>query len=368
MKQKLVLLLSTLLCSALVTFSQSDIPCEKLLQRGVPKMAVNDGAKILDDSTKVQLERKIRDYYDKTSIPIVVATIDTLNGYERSDYATSLFRCWGIGNSTTNLGVLLFISYKDHAMEVRTGNGIEFVLTDVRARYVIDEMRPLFRAGQNPQAITAGVDKIISILGVMSWADREELRKAEEAAKKANREKITNGLLQILLYVGMVGALIALLYMIAKWRRLLRLRKQMKLLILSTTNEIVTGEAMLEKLWLAYEKAPTWAQKEAHEHIHVSKGHFNEARVQINNAKGFVKDNPVMAENWLRKAHDLIQKSFQNFQTADTKLGEKIKQYRVEAPLQAALAQNVVQEGIAYIGDLESRGYRLPTASGSLKN
>src|ERR1700748_3104552 len=57
---------------------------------------VGDGANILSDTTRADLDQKLAALETKTSRQLVVVTLPSLQGYEISDYGYQLRRNWGI--------------------------------------------------------------------------------------------------------------------------------------------------------------------------------------------------------------------------------------------------------------------------------
>ena len=60
---------------------------------------VADYAGVLSEETKSEIVQKNDVLYQETGAQIVVATVDSLNGEEISDYAYDLFSAWGIGSA-----------------------------------------------------------------------------------------------------------------------------------------------------------------------------------------------------------------------------------------------------------------------------
>lgn len=110
--------------------------------------AVYDDAGLLSPEQKTSLEQKLIHYADSTSTQIVVATINTTNGEEIGYYATHWAHKWGIGQADKDNGVLILVAKDDKKMTIRTGYGIEHMLTDALSRRIIENiMKPRFREG-----------------------------------------------------------------------------------------------------------------------------------------------------------------------------------------------------------------------------
>ena len=110
--------------------------------------SVYDDAGLLTPDQKTQLEQKLIQYADSTSTQIVVATILTTNGEDIGYYATNWAHKWGIGQADKDNGVLILVAKDDRRMTIRTGYGMEHILTDALSRRIIEtNMAPHFREG-----------------------------------------------------------------------------------------------------------------------------------------------------------------------------------------------------------------------------
>ena len=91
---------------------------------------VYDGAKVLSEETEQYILKYSHELESKTGAQIVVVTISSLEGLSLEEYATELFRQWGIGDSKKNNGVLLLCAVNDRQFRVEVGYGLEGDLPD----------------------------------------------------------------------------------------------------------------------------------------------------------------------------------------------------------------------------------------------
>ena len=81
-------------------------------------------------------------------------------------YSIRVAEAWKIGRKGQDNGVLFLIAKDDRKLRLEVGYGLEGVLTDVTARRIIAEnVAPLFRQNQYAAGITAGVDRVIAVVG-----------------------------------------------------------------------------------------------------------------------------------------------------------------------------------------------------------
>ncbi|MFP4161045.1 MAG: TPM domain-containing protein, partial [Ectothiorhodospira sp.] len=83
-------------------FAQREIP-----PKPSEETSVYDEADILSSSEEQQLEQKLINYADTTSIQIVIATIESLQGEYEGVYAPEWAQEWGIGQSEEDNGLLV---------------------------------------------------------------------------------------------------------------------------------------------------------------------------------------------------------------------------------------------------------------------
>ena len=120
--------------------------------------SVYDYANLLVSSERKLLEERISKYYDSTSTQILIATVNKIND-DISLYATEWAHKWGIGQKDKGNGIFILISKDDHKVTIRTGYGVEHLLTDALCRRIIERnMIPYFKKGY----FYAGLDKALT--------------------------------------------------------------------------------------------------------------------------------------------------------------------------------------------------------------
>lgn len=128
-----------------------------------PNRLVNDYTQTLSGQQIEQLEQKLVAFDDSTSTQIAVVLINSLEGYDVSDYGVRLAESWGIGGAKNNNGVLVLVSLGDRKVTIQTGYGVEGALPDAIAKRIIErEIKPNFKAGDYFAGLDAGTDAIIS--------------------------------------------------------------------------------------------------------------------------------------------------------------------------------------------------------------
>jgi len=136
------------------TFSQS------IIAKPSPATLVTDLAGVLTPEQKQALENKLVAIDDSSSNQIAVVIIPSLDGYPKEEYATKLFRDWGIGGKKNN-GILLLIAINDREIKIEVGYGLEGAIPDITAINIIDNyIKPAFKAGNYYEGIDQATDNI----------------------------------------------------------------------------------------------------------------------------------------------------------------------------------------------------------------
>jgi uncharacterized protein len=173
----LVLLLAAGLFGLAATARAQDYPPR-------PDGPVYDGANILSEGTKAQLDQQLRAYNKETGRAIIVATVPSLGGASIESYATTLYTDkWGIGGAQRDAGLLLLIAPTERKMRIEVGYGLHGYFGGIMAGRVInDVIAPRFKEGNFDAGVTDGVNAILAHLA-KSPADAVAIEEAAKAAK-----------------------------------------------------------------------------------------------------------------------------------------------------------------------------------------
>jgi uncharacterized protein len=149
---------------------------QEVLPRPNPPRLVTDQAGVLSASELQSLEQKLVALDDSSSNQIAVVLIKTLNDRPVEEYATKLFREWGIGNKKTNNGVLLLVAVDDRKIRIETGYGLEGAIPDITADEIIrNVIRPEFKQ----QNYYKGLDNAVDALAKAAVGEYKVARKKD---------------------------------------------------------------------------------------------------------------------------------------------------------------------------------------------
>ena len=160
LKVKTFFALVITLLSFCVSFAQYKIPSKPDFQT-----SVYDYINLLTKTEKKSLEDKLIRYSDTTSTQIVIATISSTNG-ENIDYlGTKWAHSWGIGQANEDNGVFILLAKDDRKISIKTGYGVEHLLTDAMSKRIIErDIIPYFKQNNYYGGLNRGTDAIFEVL------------------------------------------------------------------------------------------------------------------------------------------------------------------------------------------------------------
>jgi uncharacterized protein len=168
---------------------------QNIIAKPNPATLVTDVAGVLTPEQKQALEKKLVAIDDSSSNQIAVVIIPTLDGYPKEEYATKLFRDWGIGNKKTNNGVLLLVAINDRQIRIEVGYGLEGAIPDITALNIIDnDIKPAFKAGNYYEGINKATDNIA----------KAAVGEYKVAKAKKSKSKGSGGFLIILIIIFLI--------------------------------------------------------------------------------------------------------------------------------------------------------------------
>ena len=144
---------------------------------------VLDQANIIDDATEAALTQRLLAFETANQRQFVIVTLNSLDGYEISDYGYQLGRHWALGDAEENDGIILIVAPNERAMRIEVGYGLEGTMPDGLAFDIVEEMKPFFRANDFSGGIAHGADRIIRQLELPPDQAAEAVRKAEAAQR-----------------------------------------------------------------------------------------------------------------------------------------------------------------------------------------
>ena len=171
MKRYILAFAASILCC----IAASAIP-----SRPNPARLVNDLADLFTDVQERELEKVLVAFDDSTSNQIAVVTVNDLEGYDASEYATRIGLDWGVGSEKFDNGIVILVKPKTSTsgqVFIAVGYGLEGAVPDAYAKRIINnEMIPRFMEND----YYGGVQDACEVLMKLASGEISELREYED--------------------------------------------------------------------------------------------------------------------------------------------------------------------------------------------
>lgn len=129
---------------------------------------VNDYAELLDDASEARVVAQLEALEKDTGIEMTVLTLSSQDMFAPDitleKFATGLFNEWGIGDKTSNDGVLVLIMKTDRAMRIELGGSYGRDWDRAAARVIDRSFLPAFKEDRYRDGIEAGVTDTINTI------------------------------------------------------------------------------------------------------------------------------------------------------------------------------------------------------------
>lgn len=186
-----------LIASILLSIASYAIP-----DRPYPQRLVNDYADIFTPAQETRLEQMLVAFDDSTSNQIAVVTVNDLEGYAASEYATRIGLEWKVGSEKFDNGIVLLVKPKtrDSAGQVfiAVGYGLEGAIPDAYAMRIIDnELIPHFMEND----YYAGVESACEVLMKLASGEISDPREIDEDLEDA-------AIFVLIFFIGLVVILV----------------------------------------------------------------------------------------------------------------------------------------------------------------
>ena len=158
-----------LLAAALTAFAQPSTwepTSEGLAPIPALHARVTDETATLSATDRQALETKLADWEQRSGNQLVVLLVPSTKPEPIEAYSIRVAEAWKIGRKGQDNGALFVVAKDDRKMRIEVGYGLEGVLTDATSRRIIaEDVAPLFRQNRFAAGISAGVDRIIAVVG-----------------------------------------------------------------------------------------------------------------------------------------------------------------------------------------------------------
>ncbi|MFT3751915.1 MAG: TPM domain-containing protein [Paludibacter sp.] len=120
---------------------------------------------IIKQETVDQINTILDSLKSQTGAEVAVVVVNSIGQADYFNFATELFKHWGIGKKKQDNGLLILFVLDQKKVKIETGYGLEGILPDaICARIRIQTMNPEFKNGNYDAGLLAGVQRISSII------------------------------------------------------------------------------------------------------------------------------------------------------------------------------------------------------------
>lgn len=148
----------------------------------VPPNYVVDLAGVLDDATERRLNAYLRELKQKTTVQMVVLTLQSLDGEDIEGFSIRTVEKWKLGQKGKDNGVLLTVSVQDRAYRFEVGYGLEGVLPDSLAGSIGREyLVPYFRKGDFNAGVVNATLAVVRTIAAHEGVEITEMPSARRA-------------------------------------------------------------------------------------------------------------------------------------------------------------------------------------------
>jgi uncharacterized protein len=185
-----------------------------------PSNYVNDFAHALNPATETALDAICKQIDEKAHAQIAVVTINSLDGRDIDGYAVDLYQKWGIGNKSTNRGVLILVAVQDHRYRTEVGYGLEPILPDGKVGGFGREAVPFFKEGDYDGGVKLMTLRVAVVIakdaGIQLTGPSEPVRQAPDESSPLS----TLAIIIVLLVFGgpLLAGIWAIMHSGGNWR------------------------------------------------------------------------------------------------------------------------------------------------------
>jgi uncharacterized protein len=121
------------------------------------------------------LEQEVRTLKAERGSEVAVLIVPSTKPETIEQYSIRVVDQWGLGRKGVDDGVLLVVALRDRTVRIEVGRGLEGQVTDLRSHRIIDELiLPMFRKGDIPGGVRAGVEALIASLKGMELPEPKQ--------------------------------------------------------------------------------------------------------------------------------------------------------------------------------------------------
>ena len=156
-----------------------------------PARLVNDLAGIIPDFAEKKMEAQLRELALSSKTRIVVLTVNTLNGIDKSSYAFEIGESWGVGDAKFNNGIVLLVKPKEAdgrgEVFIAVGYGLEGIIPDATAKRIVEaDMIPYFKKKDYTTGIATALNRL-QALSLQEYTAQAYMKQTQRKGKSSSK-------------------------------------------------------------------------------------------------------------------------------------------------------------------------------------
>jgi uncharacterized protein len=138
---------------------------------------VTDQVGVLTEDQRLFVENQLKAFEDSTSNQIAVLIVGSVPGGDIESYSINIAEKNKLGVKGKDNGILFLIDTGDHKARIEVGYGLEGVVPDAIASYIVNEIAiPKFRNGDYFDGIEDAVKAIMAAIGGTFHVEKKKRR------------------------------------------------------------------------------------------------------------------------------------------------------------------------------------------------
>lgn len=175
-----------------------------------PRYYVLDEPGVLNPQTTQALQSLLIEHDRTTGEQFLITIFSSLESEDLVDYTNRVFQEWKIGRRGKDNGVLLALYWNDRKARIETGYGLEPLLTDAKAKGVLeDHLIPNLKRGDPNRGLAESALEILTILEspLIQSGQARQILAGGSYSRRSQREQNPLGrgaLIGILIFIVML--------------------------------------------------------------------------------------------------------------------------------------------------------------------
>lgn len=163
---------------------------------------VVDQSRFLSEQGKSAISNALYNLEKETGVQFQVLIIPKLEDESLEGYSIKVVDEWKLGKKGDDRAALFLIASDDHKMRIEVGRGLEGTITDLKSKRILDEVRALFKQGDNDNGVALGLALMARTAGVELNFDKEVV--SPRHARKTSSSSIIFILIALIFFLQYV--------------------------------------------------------------------------------------------------------------------------------------------------------------------